>query len=106
MKKSNLLLILIFLANIPFLLSTSSEVLDGDYPYSIKFGYNEAVTFLSDGTISLFNVISLEITNYILPSLCKATEERSGIYLDGYFYLSCINNANPNEFQIKVYTNH
>ena len=105
MKKSNLLLILIFLANIPFLLSTSSEVLDGDYPYSIKFGYNEAVTFLSDNTISLFNVISLEITNYILPStsLCKATEERSGIYLDGYFYLSCINNANPNEFQIKVY---
>ena len=105
MQKSNLFLILIFLANIPFLLSTSSEVLDGDYPYSIKFGYNEAVTFLSDDTISLFNVVSLEITIYKLPStsLCKATEERSGIYLDGYFYLSCINDANPNQFQIKVY---
>ena len=100
----------IFLLIILYLTLSFENELVEDYPFSIRLGYNEAITFLSSMKVALFNVKNMTnplgpITYYGLGSeACDTTEEKGGIYLDGYIYLSCLDSlVSKNAFSIKIY---
>ena len=99
----NLFLFIIFLAEIPILLFTNEYALAGDYPFSIKLGYTEAITFMNNKDIAIYTVGNANPTTYSLNVACQTKEEKGAIYLNGYYYLSCLTSGN--QFQINVY-NH
>ena len=113
MKNITFLFILTLFLQIPLFLCELEKILPGDYPYSIKLGYEEAVSFINPSYVTIFKVNKLErIINDEEPfdtynldddDPCITTEEKGGIYYDGYYYLSCLDSVGSTSFQIKVY---
>ena len=111
----NLAFFLVFQTKISLVLLTQGTDLLGDYPFSIKLGYNEAITFMDAGKVSIFKVNNLGTTSDPMipstlsptPSECITFEEKGAIYLNGYYYLSCLENSGtePKKFKIKIYDN-
>ena len=97
----NLFFFIIFLAEFPILLFTNEYALAGDYPFSIKLGYTEAITFMNNQDIAIYTVGNANPTTYSLNAACQTKEEKGAIYLNGYYYLSCL--TSDNQFQINVY---
>ena len=79
----NLFLIL-FLINFPFFLSLP---LNGNYPFSVKSGFDEAITFMDDQKISIYSA-NLAEPNH---STCLTGVEKGGICLDGYYFCDSCN---------------
>ena len=96
------LILIIFLINISIFLCYTS--LNGNYPYSIKYGFTNAVTFMDAQKISIFtdnnNSPSLDANSFTKD--CLTRTEKGGIYLNGYYYLSCRNNLAPNDYKFKI----
>ena len=109
MKNFNSFVFLLILIRFQLFLLATEFPLDGDYPFSKKFGYSRGITVMNPKNqpedIALYNLIEDRINiEYIkLSDSCIATEERGAIYSRGYYYLSCLKNINSNQFQIKVY---
>ena len=102
MKNMNLFLLLVFFIKIPLLLFSSGELLGGDYPFSFKTGYNTAITFMTNRDVAIYNVASpISPASLDATESCSSTEEKGAIYLDGYYYLSCL--YGTNQFEIKIY---
>ena len=109
MKNMNLFLLLVFFTKIPLLLFSSGNTLFGNYPFSIKTGYNTAITFMTGRDVTIFDVDTSPISQASLTSqdvdvddgTCSSTEEKGAIYLNGYYYLSCL--YGTNQFEIKIY---
>ena len=89
------------------------DIIDNSYsfPFSIKRGYNEVVIFL-ENDIKIFDVTKTNTGTPIESIFASATppridcisgEEKGGIYFKGYYYTSCQNPDNSNEFKIKVF---
>ena len=107
------LFILNFLIIIRFRFSQpSSSSLNGDlisnYPYSIKLGYNEVAIFM-ENYITIYRVADdiydFKLDNLISTCNCQSKGEKGGIYLNGLFYTSCLDDPNLGKFKIKVYNN-
>ncbi|MBO6244361.1 MAG: hypothetical protein J6O41_07375, partial [Clostridia bacterium] len=70
--------------------------------FSFKTGYNTAITFMTNRDVAIYNVASpISPASLDATESCSSTEEKGAIYLDGYYYLSCL--YGTNQFEIKIY---
>ena len=100
--------------------SNTNGNLESRYPFSIKLSTNEAAIFMKD-FIQIYNAggmnsqnefsepqkslykINITIDSEIVH--CESNIEKGGIYVNGYYYTSCINNTvEPKELEI-IYCN-
>ena len=87
MKKISFLFIITFLIQIPFFLFELEKILPGDYPYSIKLGYKEAVSFMNSSHITIFKTDKLKriiygeapYENYTLDDLTKGFHQLANL---------------------------
>ena len=104
MKATRLILVSMTLILSITALNNPDDLL-GLNPFSIRKGYNEVVIFL-DGKIQIFNVKNTETNPINDPPdsiFCISGEENGGIYLNGFYYTSCLKETDSNYFQIKIY---
>ena len=100
---------ILFLNNILFIYSTynNPETLPSNYPFSYKKSDSISIIFM-ENSITLFDVTKTidylnPLEEHILIDNCISREEKGGIFLNNYYYTSCLKNDDLNKFQIKVY---
>ena len=102
-----IILYILFIIKISLFLSFDNPAaLPSNYPFSYKKDNSMSIIFMED-SITLFDVT--QILNNLEPldphpiSSCISREEKGGIYLNNYYYTSCLKSDDFNSFKIKVY---
>ena len=97
------LFFILFIINISIFLCYES--FGGNYPYSIKYGFTNVVSFMDDKLVAIFtdeSVPPLDSNN--IATDCLTRTEKGAIYLNGLYYLSCLDpTPNNYKFNIKVF---
>jgi hypothetical protein len=96
-------------------LFSSGFELEGDYPFTLKTGDKTSITFMTntddpanpdEKDVVLFNADTpTSFTTQNLDEVCITGKEKGAIYFNGYYYLSCLDSLNSNQFKIKIYDN-
>ena len=109
-------IIILFLINIPFFSAYDNPTsLPSNFPFSTKKDNTKSIIFMKD-SITIFDVTktidALEpLEEHVLQTatetnICPSGKEKGGIYLDEYYYTSCLNRDNDYQFQIKIFDNN
>ena len=100
---------ILFLLNISlFYAYDNPAALPKNFPFSYKINNTHSIIFMKD-SIVLYNVNKvLENSepleeHFLGTDLCPSGEEKGGIYLNKYYYTSCLESQTSKNFQIKVY---
>ncbi len=95
---------LILLINFSLYLSEGTPLGDS-YPYTIKTGFNEAVTLMNNQKVAIYKTTKENsgLDNKPLGTDCITGFEKGAIYFDGYYYLSCLESSDPRKFRIKIF---
>ena len=103
------ILFILFITNISIFFSYDNPAaLPSNYPFSYKIDNFISVIFMED-QITLFDVAQIQINAEPLDphplgtGSCISREEKGGIFLNNYYYTSCLISADDTSFQIKVY---
>ena len=95
---------LILLINFSLYLSEGTPLGDS-YPYTIKTGFNEAVTLMNNQKVAIYKTTKENsgLDSKSLDTACITGVEKGAIYYDGFYYLSCLESSDPRNFRIKIF---